>query len=259
MEKGKYNILNFKLYYIIQGNFMATPHNEANLGDIAKTVITPGDPLRAKYIAENFLENYTLVNSVRGMYAYTGKYQGKEITVMASGMGMPSMGIYCYELYKFYDVQNIIRIGSCGSYKPELKLFDIILAENTFSESNFALTLNNEDCHIVSSSSELNKIIEETAHETNKNICIGNTVCTDCFDVYMTDIDKFFDRMPDGVKPIAAEMEAFALFYVAKMLGKKAACLMSVVDSKYIKNVASAEEREQGLDKMIKLALDSII
>ena len=236
---------------------MSTPHNEANLGDIAKTVITPGDPLRAKYIAENYLEDYKLVNSVRGMYAYTGKYQGKEITVMASGMGMPSMGIYCYELYKFYDVQNIIRIGSCGSYKPELKLFDIILAENTFSESNFALTLNNEDCHIVSSSSELNKIIEETAHETNKNICIGNTVCTDCFDVYMTDVNQFLARVPENFNPVSAEMEAFALFYVAKMLNKKAACLMSVVDSKYIKEVATPEERQTGLNQMIKLALDA--
>ena len=113
---------------------MPTPHNEANLGDIAKTVIMPGDPLRAKYIAENFLEDYRLVNQVRGIYAYTGKYKGKDVTVMASGMGMPSMGIYCYELYKFYEVENIIRIGSCGGYKPELKLFDIILANKVFSE-----------------------------------------------------------------------------------------------------------------------------
>ena len=133
---------------------MSTPHNEANLGDIAKTVIMPGDPLRAKYIAENFLDNYKLVNSVRGIFAYTGKYKGKELTIMASGMGMPSMGIYSYELYKYYGVENIIRIGSCGSYKPELKLFDIILAENVFSEGNFALTLNNEDCHIVSGNFE---------------------------------------------------------------------------------------------------------
>ena len=127
---------------------MSTPHNEANLGEIAKTVIMPGDPLRAKYIADNFLSDAKLVNSVRGMYAYTGFYKNKKITVMASGMGMPSMGIYSYELFKFYDVENIIRIGSCGAYKPELKLFDIILAQNTFSESNFALTLNNEASHI---------------------------------------------------------------------------------------------------------------
>ena len=236
---------------------MSTQHNEANLGDIAKTVIMPGDPLRAKYIAESFLDNYKLVNSVRGIYAYTGKYKGKELTVMASGMGMPSMGIYSYELYKFYEVENIIRIGSCGGYKPDLKLFDIVLAETTFSESNFALTLNNEDCHIVSSSKDLNAIIADSSKENNINIRVGNTVCTDCFDVYMTDVNKFLERIPEGFNPLSAEMEAFALFYVAKILNKKAACLMSVVDSKYIKEIATPEERQTGLNNMIKLALET--
>ena len=236
---------------------MSTPHNEANLGDIAKTVIMPGDPLRAKYIAENFLEEYKLVNSVRGIYAYTGNYKGKELTVMASGMGMPSMGIYSYELYKFYEVENIIRIGSCGGYKPDLKLFDIVLAKNTFSESNFALTLNNEDCHIVSSSKDLNAIIADAAKENNINIRVGNTVCTDCFDVYMTNVNKFLERIPEGFNPLSAEMEAFALFYVAKILNRKATCLMSVVDSKYIKEIATPEERQTGLNNMIKLALEA--
>lgn len=236
---------------------MSTPHNEAKLGEIAKTVIMPGDPLRAKYIAENFLDNYKLVNSVRGMYAYTGLYKGKEITIMASGMGMPSMGIYSYELYKFYGVENIVRIGSCGSYSPELKLFDIVLAENVFSESNFALTLNNEDCHIVSANNELNNIIKLTAEKNNMKIYIGNTVCTDCFDVYMTDVNKFLDRVPKDFNPLSAEMEAFALFYVSKILNKKSSCLMSVVDSKYIKDIATPEERQTGLNNMIKLALDS--
>lgn len=238
---------------------MSTPHNEANLGDIAKTVIMPGDPLRAKYIAENFLDSYKLVNSVRGMYAFTGNYKGKEITVMASGMGMPSMGIYSYELYKFYGVENIIRIGSCGAYRPDLKLFDIVLSENVFSEGNFALTLNNENCHIVSSSKDLNDVIKSTANQTNINILSGNTVCTDCFDVYMTDVNQFLTRIPENFNPTAAEMEAFALFYVAKVLNKKAACLMSVVDSKYIKEIATPEERQTGLNNMIKLALESAV
>ncbi len=237
---------------------MSTPHNEANLGDIAKTVIMPGDPLRAKYIAENFLENSKLVNKVRGIYAYTGNYKGKEITVMASGMGMPSMGIYSYELFKYYDVENIIRIGSCGGYIPELKLFDIILADNVFSESNFALTLNNDNCHLVSSDKTLTDTIENTAIKNNIHIHRGNTVCTDCFDLYMTDVNEFLKRIPENFNPLGAEMEAFALFYVAKVLGKKAACLMSVVDSKFIKNVATSEERETGLNTMIKLALEAI-
>lgn len=238
---------------------MSTPHNEANLGDIAKTVIMPGDPLRAKYIAENFLEDYRLVNSVRGMFAYTGKYKGKEISVMAHGMGMPSIGIYSYELYKVYNVENIIRIGSCGAYKPELKLFDIILSNAVFSESNYALTLNNENCHIVYPSKILNEVVENTARLNNIPITVGNTVCTDCFDVYMTDVNQFLGRVPSDFDPISAEMEAFALFYNAKLLNKNACCLMSVVDSKYITEVATTEERQTGLNNMIKLALDSAL
>ena len=238
---------------------MSTPHNEANKGDIAKTVIMPGDPLRAKYIVENFFDDYKLVNQVRGMYAYTGTYKGKNLSVMAHGMGMPSIGIYSYELYKFYDVENIIRIGSCGAYKPELKLFDIILSENAFSESNYALTLNNDNCHIASSSNKLNSIIENTAMENNISLTKGNSVCTDCFDVYMTDVNQFLKRLPDGFNPVSAEMEAFALFYNAKLFNKNASCLMSVVDSKFIKDVATAEERQTGLNNMISLALDSAI
>ena len=236
-----------------------TPHIEAKKEEIAKTVLMPGDPLRAKKIAETYLENYKLVNTVRNIFAYTGTYKGQQVTVMASGMGMPSIGIYSYELFKFYDVENIIRIGSCGGYKPELKLFDIVLSKNVFSESNYALTLNNDDCHIVSSSKELNSIIENTAKETNTNIISGNTVSTDCFDVYMTDVNKFIKRLPENFNPVSVEMEAFALFYNAKLLNKKASCLMSVVDSKFIKNVATAEERQTGLNNMIKLALDSAI
>lgn len=238
---------------------MSTPHNEANLGDIAKIVIMPGDPLRAKYISENFLEDYKLVNSVRGMYAYTGKYKGKQLTVMAHGMGMPSVGIYTYELYKFYNVESIIRIGSCGGYMPNNKLFDIILSESAYSESNYALTLNNDDCHLSYSDKYLNDIISNTAKDLNINIFKGNTVCTDCFDVYMTDVNKFLERLPKNLNPLGAEMEAFALFYNAKLLNKKAACLMSVVDSKYIDKIATPEERQTGLNNMIKLALESAL
>lgn len=238
---------------------MSTPHNNAKIGEIAKTVIMPGDPLRAKYIAENFLEDYKLVNDVRNIYAYTGTYKGKEITIMASGMGMPSMGIYAYELYQIYGVENIIRIGSCGGYKPDLKLFDIILAEKVFSEGNFALTLNNDDCHIINANKELNSVIENTAKENNINLVVGNTVCTDCFDVYMTDVNQFLARIPKNFNPVGAEMEAFALFYVANMLDKKASCLMSVVDSRFINQIATPEQRQSGLNTMIKLALDSAI
>lgn len=238
---------------------MSTPHNRGNIGDFAKTVLMPGDPLRAKYIAENFLSDYKLVNQVRGMYAYTGNYKGITITVMASGMGMPSMGIYCYELYKFYDVDLIIRIGSCGGYKEDLNLFDIILTENVYSESNFALTFNNDDCHVVSANSDANKIIFDTSKQINIPVVCGNTICTDCFDLYMSDVDKFLDRFPKNSNIIGAEMEAFSLFYIANYLNKKAACLMSVVDSKHISRQVSASERQTGLNNMILLALESCL
>lgn len=239
-----------------------TPHNEAKKEEIAKIVIMPGDPLRAKYIAENFLDNYKLVNSVRNMLAYTGKYKNKEITVMAHGMGMPSMGIYSYELYKFYDVDTIIRIGSCGGYSKDLKLFDIILSERAYTEGNYALTIDNKDCHLTASSNEINKIIEETSNEINIPIVKGNTVCSDAFDLYMTDVNKFLSRIPEDLKPIGCEMESFALFYNAQLLGKKAACLMSVVDitiDGVAPQSATAEERQIGLKNMIKLALESAL
>ncbi len=238
---------------------MPTPHNSANPGEIAKTVIMPGDPLRSKYIAENFLDDYKLVSEVRNIYAYTGSYKGKQISIMASGMGMPSMGIYCYELYKQYNVENIIRVGSCGSYTPGLNLFDIVLSTTVYSEGNYALTFNNEDCHFVESNSELNNIILNKSKELNIDVISGNTLCTDCFDLYIRDIDKFMDRIPKNFNPLTAEMEAFSLLYTAKVLNKKACCLMSVVDSKYIDNIVTIEERQTALDNMIKLALESAL
>ena len=236
---------------------MPTPHNSAKFGEIAKTVIMPGDPFRAKYIAENFLDDYKLVNSVRGTFAYTGTYKGKTLTIMASGMGMPSMGIYCYELYKFYDVDNIIRIGSCGGYDKKLKLFDIILATSVYSESNYALTFNNENCHQVESDTGINNAIINTAQELNTHVVQGTTVCTDVFDKYMTNKQIFFDRLPDNITPLAAEMEAFALLYTAKVFNKKASCIMSVVDLDFSDEIVSPEQRESGLDNMIKLALET--
>ncbi len=236
---------------------MPTPHNEAKIGEIAKTVIMPGDPLRAKYIAENFLEDAKLVNKVRGMLAYTGNYKGKEITVMAHGMGIPSVGIYTYELFKYYDVDNIIRIGSCGALSQNLKLFDIVLSEKVFSESNYALTLNNEDCHICESNVELNRLIKKVANEEDIKIVCGNTLTSDCFSPYMTNEEETMKRIPRDFNPISVEMEAFALFYNAKILNKKASCLMSVVDSPFIKEIATTSERETGLNTMIKLALEA--
>ena len=232
-----------------------TPHNEANYGEIAKTVLMPGDPLRAKYIAENFLEDARLVNKVRGIYAYTGKYKGKEVTVMASGMGMPSIGIYSYELYKFYDVENIIRIGSCGAYSPDLDLLDVLLVENAYAESSFAYAMTEEDCHIINGSSYINEVIENTANENSQKIVKGNIHSSDVF--YALDSNKTQNRLPKEYNLLAVEMESFALFYNAKVLGKNAACLLTVSDSFCKPGELTAEERQNSMNDMIKLALES--
>ena len=234
-------------------------HCNAKKEDIAKTVLMPGDPLRAKYIAENFLENARLVNTVRNMLAYTGTDKGKEITVFSHGMGMASMGIYCYELYKFYDVENIIRIGSCGAYSEDLNIFDTILVDKSYTEGNFAYEWNEKDCHLIESSEFLNEIIESTAKEINIPYIKGNTLCSDCFDGYLESIPNLIKRFPKELNIIGAEMEAFALFYMAHYLGRQASCLLTVVDSHYKKQEISSEEREKSLNNMITLALESAI
>ena len=234
-------------------------HCNAKKEDIAKTVLMPGDPLRAKYIAENFLENARLVNTVRNMLAYTGTYKGKEITVFSHGMGMASMGIYCYELYKFYDVENIIRIGSCGAYSEDLNIFDTILVDKSYTEGSFAYEWNEKDCHLIESSEFLNEIIESTAKEINIPYIKGNTLCSDCFDGYLESIPNLIKRFPKELNIIGAEMEAFALFYMAHYLGRQASCLLTVVDSHYKKQEISSEEREKSLNNMITLALESAI
>lgn len=231
-----------------------TVHNAAEKNEIAKNVIMPGDPLRAKYIAEKFLDDAKLVSSVRNIYAYTGTYKGHEVTVMASGMGMPSMGIYCYELYKFYDVENIIRIGSCGAYTDELNLLDIVLVDGSYTEGNFANNMNNEDIHFVQGSRTLNEKIMSKG-----NVVLANTACTEVFDPYISDLDTFLSRIPKEYNILAAEMEAFALFYTAKVLNKNAACLLTVVDSLVKKESLSSEMREKSLNDMITIALESII
>ena len=233
-------------------------HCNAKKEDIKKTVLMPGDPLRAKYIAENFLENARLVNTVRNMLAYTGTYKGKEITVFSSGMGMPSMGIYSYELFKFYDVEKIIRIGSCGAYNEKLNLFDTILVDKSYTEGNFAYEWSEKECHIAEADNELNLKLEETAKKIGITCIKGNTLCNDCFDVYLDDIQSFISRFPKDLNIIACEMEAFALFYMAKYFNRKAACLLTVVDSHYKNQESTSEERERSLNDMIKLALESI-
>ncbi len=232
-----------------------TPHIESKKEEIAKTVIMPGDPLRAKYIAENFLENYELVNQVRNIYAYTGYYKGKKITVMASGMGMPSIGIYSYELFKFYDVENIIRIGTFGAYTKDLNLYDLFLVDRAYSDSSYALVQNNNQNNILESSDFLNKIIINTAEKINQKLKIGTIYSSD---VFYKENDNY-EELYNNYNCLGVEMESFALFSNALVLGKRATCLLTVSDNFETKEQISSIERQNSLNKMITLALESTL
>lgn len=230
-----------------------TPHIEAKENEIAKVVIMPGDPMRAKFIAENYLKDYKLVNTVRGMYAYTGKYKDKEITVMASGMGMPSIGIYSYELYKFYNVEKIIRVGSCGAYTKDLNLFDIVLVNACYSESSFALTQNGCKDNMMNASSSINFYIKETAEEKNIHLSIANIHSSD---VFYKENDNY-KEIHEKYGCLGCEMESFALFHNANVLDKKAACLLTVSNNIVTGEETTSEERQNSFTKMIELALES--
>ena len=236
---------------------MATPHIGCEVDDIAETVLMPGDPLRAKYIAENFLEDYKLVNEVRNMLGYTGYYKGKRVTVFASGMGIPSIGIYSYELYKFYGVENIIRIGTCGSFNKDIKLLDVILSSGAYCKSYFDQLLDGVDVDFIQSSDTLNRRIMNYAKLKDMNLKYGKTITSDVFDLYCDDEEKFKSNFPN-MEFLAVEMEAFGLFYIAKKLGKEASCLMTCVDSLFDKRSLTSEDREKSLNEMIEMALESV-
>ncbi len=234
-----------------------TPHIKCKKEDIASVVLMPGDPLRAKFIAETYLENYKLVNSIRNMLAYTGFYKGRKITVFSSGMGIASMAIYCYELYNFFDVKTIIRIGSCGSNNPNIKVLDIILSTSSYTENNFSYTFDSEEIHEAKANYTLNSLIVKKAKEKNINLKLGKTMCTLVFDQYIKDKDSYNKRLPKDV--IASEMEAFSLFYIANKFKKQASCLLTVSDSIYENKIISSEERQNNLKGMIELALETCL
>ncbi|MFV0424577.1 MAG: purine-nucleoside phosphorylase [Bacilli bacterium] len=236
---------------------MPTPHisvEDKNL--IAKTVLMPGDPLRAKYIADNFLEDVEQFNTVRNMFGYTGTYKGEKVSVMGSGMGMPSIGIYSYELFAFYDVEKIIRIGSAGSYTSDLKVFDVVLATDAWSESSYAKTMTGFEDEFISGSTSLNSIIKDCAKEQNIKL-IENTIhSSDVF--YRKNFDDF-KRINKEKGCVCVEMESFALFANAQFLNKEAACLLTISDSLVTKEATTSEEREKKLNEMIIVALEATI
>lgn len=226
--------------------------------DIADIVLLPGDPLRAKYIAEKYLENAKLINEVRNMLGYTGTYKGKRITVIGSGMGIPSVGIYAYELYEFYNVNKIIRIGSAGAFNKEAKITDIVLGKDAYSYSNFAYAIKKSDEKLIKSSNSLNEKIFNKSKELNIPVHYGTIYTSEVFDVYHN-INHLKDNIPENIKPLASEMEAFGLFHIADLLNKEATCLVTISDSKFEENRdLTSEERQNNLDKMIILALESI-
>ena len=227
-------------------------HIESKLEDISSVVLMPGDPKRCEYIARKFLSNSKIVNNVRGMTAYTGYYKSKKITVFPSGMGCPSMGIYSYELFKEYNVDSIIRIGTLGGY-TDLKLNDIVLVDNSINNSNYGKYLCNYPNINISGDIELNNIILNTSKELGLNIYKGNIYSSD---VFYEQNNDFKDKVAK-YNVLGVEMESFALFTNAKLLNKKAATLLMVSDSFIYPDKLSSLEREQGLDNLITLALET--
>lgn len=235
---------------------MPTPHNSAAKGDFAKTVLMPGDPLRSKYIAENFLTEARLVNNVRGVQGYTGLWKGAEVSVQASGMGIPSIGIYSWELYKEYGVENIIRIGSAGSYTDKAKLFDVVLATGAYSESNYAVTQSGDTDDIQRPSCELNNALRASAAAQNIPLIEGNIHSSDVFYRQPSDAKPtYWEKLRDEKGCLAVEMESFALFHNAKVLGKRAACLLTISDSFVSPEITTAEQRQTSFTEMMKVAL----
>lgn len=232
-----------------------TPHIEAKLEDISNIVIMPGDPKRVEYIVKNFLEDYVLVNEVRGCLGYTGYYKGKKITVFASGMGIPSMGIYSHELYKFYNVETIIRIGSAGSYTKELNVNDLFLVTSSYSESNYAMNYCKSNIKTVNPSQEINNKIKETSLELNINLKEGKCHSTESFYTKEFDIEDFVNN----TNCKCTEMETYSLFTNAKELNKNASCILTISDSLITNESLSSKERETNFNNMIKLVLETTL
>lgn len=229
-----------------------TPHNGAKKGEIAKTVLMPGDPLRAKYIAETYLDNPVQVTSVRNMLGFTGTYKGKEITVMGGGMGMPSMGIYSYELYHFYDVDQIIRIGSAGSLQDKVELMDVVIAMGACTDSNYAYQYGLPGTFAPIADYELLARAAEAAGKLGTKAVVGNVLSSDIFYNADSGVNDKWRNM--GV--LAVEMETAALYMNAAAAGKKALCLLTISDLVFGEEKLSAEERQLGFGKMIEIALE---
>lgn len=234
---------------------MATPHIQAEMGEVAKTVLMPGDPLRAKFIAETFLENPVQFNRVRNMFGFTGTYKGKEVSVMGSGMGIPSIGIYAHELYTVYGVDTIIRIGSTGAFKPDIDIYETVLVESAYSDSSYAKCKCGDDSDVMYPDPELNKKLEETAERLGIHILKGPIWSSDVF-YYEEAVLPHVIQVAQERDLLCAEMESFGLFATAKALNKKAACMLTVSDNIVTHVETTHEEREKHLMDMVKISLE---
>ena len=233
-----------------------TPHIQVKeQGIIAKRVLMPGDPLRAKYIAETFLEDVVQFNGVRGMLGFTGTYKGQKISVMGSGMGMPSIGIYSYELFAFYGVEEIIRIGSAGAYSPELDLYDVVVAKNAYSDSSYAYIQSNKEVttKVLEANADLTARIVETANELGIKTHLETIHSSD---VFYGKEENTAERLFKEHGCVCVEMESFALFHNANTLGKKAACILTISDSLVTHKATTSEERQYAFEQMMKIALE---
>ncbi|CUP14095.1 purine nucleoside phosphorylase [Clostridium baratii] len=234
-------------------NSVPTPHNNAKLGEIAETVLLPGDPLRAKYIAETFLENPVQYNTVRGMYGYTGTYKGKRISVQGSGMGIPSIGIYSYELIHFYGVKNLIRIGSAGAISENLKPYDVVIGMGACTDSNYASQYNLPGTYAPIASYELLDKAVNSAKELNIETHVGNILSSDVF---------YGEEGLEGLRKwqkmgvLAVEMESAGLYMNAARAGVNALCILTISDCPFTGQVTTAEERQTAFTSMMKIALE---
>lgn len=231
---------------------MATPHNGAKEGEIARTVLMPGDPLRAKYIAETYLEDAVCFNTVRNMLGYTGTYHGKKISVMGGGMGIPSIGIYSYELYNFFGVENIIRIGSAGAYADDVHVMDIVIGMGACTNSNYAHQYGLPGTFAPIADYELMQKAIDIAKQQGKTVKVGNILSSDTF--YSDDAAAKDKWKAMGV--LAVEMEAAALYMNAARAGKRALCILTISDHLYATEELSAKERETGFGSMMEIALE---
>ena len=229
-----------------------TAHNNAKAGDFAKTVLMPGDPLRAKYIAETYLENPRQVTAVRNMFGYTGTYKGKEISVMGGGMGMPSIGIYSYELFNFYDVDQIIRIGSAGALQDHIKVMDVVIGMGACTDSNYAYQYGLPGTFAPIADYELMNKAIETAERQGTNVVVGNVLSSDVF----YNADPTVNDRWRSMGVLAVEMEAAALYMNAAKAKKKALCMLTISDHIYTGEALCAEDRQLGFGKMMEIALE---